>query len=91
MCGHFNIFDQDDNQIAIVNYLGDRIGSDNEAVFDDADEAMSKKQLQYLGNLIVERKSKELIQMYHGQNDCASLRLTAEETIHFLSMAPLMR
>lgn len=91
MCGHFNVFDESDNQIATVNYLGDLIGSDNEAVFDDADEALSKTQLQYLGNLIVERKYRDLVQMYHGQNDCATLRLTAAETIHFLSMSPLMR
>lgn len=91
MCGHFNVFDESDNQIATVNYLGDLIGSDNEAVFDDADEALSKTQLQYLGNLIVNRKAKELNEMYHGRSEFAALRLTAAETIHFLSMAPLMR
>lgn len=90
MCGHFNIFDEADNQIATVNYLGDLKGT-NEAVFDDADEAMSKTQLQYLGELIVNRKANELNEMYYGRSEFAALRLTAEETIHFLSMAPLMR
>ncbi len=84
MCGHFNIFDGNDNQVALVNYMGDNLH--DEAVFEDSQETLSEKQLEYVGTLLVKRCSLALSKMFHNEIGWSILQLTDAELVKFNSL-----